>query len=408
MRKREKFLDEKNKNILKVTIISILVFFAFWYKKDVSAGFVRTYAVIRPVLYGLVIAFIINLPMNFFEKKVFGRFIDRGKHKNLVAALALILSWIIFFGIITIIMTVFIPELVNAISSLVENIPIFMDKLIEYLNNQRLFKEVSAEIIARLNKLDVENLTREITAFLNGKNIGIWNKTSNILSSVSSWLIAVIMGFVFSLYVSANKKELQTNANKILLANFREDKVNHINYVAKLSYDSFSKFLETKLLSCLSLGLICFIGMKILKLPMAGMISILVGAFDIIPYFGPIIATGVGMILIFIQSPAQSLIFLIFVLSIQQVQEKIIYPLVIGKHQGLPAIWIFLSVFLGAGLFGIAGMIMSMPVATILYTLIQDNTRRKLKIKEIDESKVNELNQKSYETMREERMNMEY
>ena len=82
--------------------------------------------------------------------------------------------------------------------------------------------------------------------------------------------------------------------------------------------------------------------------------------------------------------------------------------LVIGKHQGLPAIWIFLSVFLGAGLFGIAGMIMSMPIATILYTLIQDNTRRKLKIKEIDQSKVDELNQKSYETMREERMNMEY
>lgn len=124
MRKREKFLDEKNKNILKVTIISILVFFAFWYKKDVSEGFVRTYAVIRPVLYGLVIAFIINLPMNFFEKKLFGRFIDRSKHKNLVAALSLILSWIVFFGIITIIMTVFIPELVNAISSLVENIPI--------------------------------------------------------------------------------------------------------------------------------------------------------------------------------------------------------------------------------------------------------------------------------------------
>lgn len=408
MKNKEKFLDEKSKNTLKVILISILAFFAFRYKDELSEGFVKTYSVLRPVLYGLVIAFIINMPMHFFEHKVFGKFIDKEKHRGLVAALSLILSWIIFFGVLTIIITVFVPELVNAIRSLVDNIPIFMDKLIEYLNGQRLFKEAREEIIAKLNELDIENLTRDITAFIEGRNIGIWNKTSSILSSVSSWLIAVIMGFVFSIYVSANKKELKVNANKILLANFRKDTVNEINYIAKLSYNSFARFLETKLLSCLSQGIICFIGMKILKLPMAGMISILVGAFDIIPYFGPIIATAVGMILIFIQSPAQSLIFLVFVLSIQQVQEKILYPLVIGKHQGLPAIWIFLSVFLGAGLFGIGGMVMSMPVATILYTLIEDSTKRKLIQKNVGDNEVKALNEKTYEKMREEKMNMKF
>ena len=141
---------------------------------------------------------------------------------------------------------------------------------------------------------------------------------------------------------------------------------------------------------------------------MAGMISILVGAFDIIPYFGPIIATGVGMILIFIQSPTQAMVFLVFVLSIQQLQEKIIYPLVIGKHQGLPAIWIFISAFIGAGLFGIVGMITSMPIATVIYNLIQDSTKRKLRQKNIDLNKIQELNEKSYETMREDKMNFKF
>lgn len=408
MKDKEKFLDEKSKNMLKVTLISILVFFAFWYKDRLGEGLVNAYAVLRPILYGLVIAFIINLPMNFFEEKVFARFIDKDKHKNLVQILALILSWIIFFGLVTIIITVFVPELVNAISSLVENIPVFMDKLIEYLNSQRIFKELRTEIINKLNTLDMENITRELTRMLDGKNWGLLTKTSSLLNSFSSWLISMVMGFFFSIYVSMNKKDLQAGSNKLLLANFEEKTVNQVNYVAKLTYDSFSRFFETKLLSCLSLGLICLVGMKILGLPMAGMISILVGAFDIIPYFGPIIATGVGMILIFIQSPTQAMVFLVFVLSIQQLQEKIIYPLVIGKHQGLPAIWIFISAFIGAGLFGIVGMITSMPIATVIYNLIQDSTKRKLRQKNIDLNKIQELNEKSYETMREDKMNFKF
>lgn len=406
--KEKKFLDEKTRPIFKLGFLLILIFFGFCYIDRVQGVLQSTYSVFRPIIYGLVIAFIINLPMNFFQEKLFHRFIDKDKHKKLGPVLSLVLAWIIFFAIVTLILTVLIPELANAISSLIDNIPAFFDRLIEYLNNQKLFKEVSAEITAKINKINVENFTSELKRFLDGKNWGFVTKTSSILNSVSQTIITIVMGFIFSFYVSLNKKTLQTNTNKILLANFEEEKVKQINYIGKLSYNSFARFLETKLLSCLSLGLICFIGMLILRLPMPAMIAILVGAFDIIPYFGPIIATGVGMILIFIQSPAQSLVFLIFVLAIQQVQESILYPLVIGKHQGLPAIWIFLSVFLGGGLFGIFGMIVSMPIATVIYTLVEDSTKRKLKTKEITEEDVKSLNEKSYESMREEKMDSKF
>lgn len=406
--KEKKFLDEKTRPIFKLSFLLILVFFGFWYIDRVQGVLQSTYSVFRPIIYGLVIAFIINLPMNFFQEKLFHKFIDKDDHKKLGAVLSLVLAWIIFFAIVTLILTVLIPELANAISSLIDNIPVFFDRLIEYLNNQKLFKEVSAEITAKINKINIENFTSELKRFLDGKNWGFVTKTSSILNSVSQTIITIVMGFIFSFYVSLNKKTLQTNTNKILLANLKEEKVKQINYIAKLSYNSFARFLETKLLSCLSLGLICFIGMLILRLPMPAMISILVGAFDIIPYFGPIIATGVGMILIFIQSPAQSLVFLIFVLAIQQVQESILYPLVIGKHQGLPAIWIFLSVFLGGGLFGIFGMLVSMPIATVIYTLVEDSTKRKLKSKDITEEDVKSLNEKSYESMREEKMDSKF
>lgn len=406
--KEKKFLDEKTRPIFKLGFLLILIFFGFWYIDRVQGVLQSTYSVFRPIIYGLVIAFIINLPMNFFQEKLFYRFIDKDKHNKLGSVLSLVLAWIIFFAIVTLILTVLIPELANAITSLIDNIPVFFDRLIEYLNDQRLFKEVSAEISAKINSLNIDNFTSELRKFLDGKNWGFVTKASSILNSVSQTIITIVMGFIFSFYVSLNKKTLQTNTNKILLANFEEEKVKQINYIAKLSYNSFARFLETKLLSCLSLGLICFIGMLILRLPMPAMISILVGAFDIIPYFGPIIATGVGMILIFIQSPAQSLVFLIFVLAIQQVQESILYPLVIGKHQGLPAIWIFLSVFLGGGLFGIFGMIVSMPIATVIYTLVEDSTKRKLKTKEITEEDVKSLNEKSYESMREEKMDSKF
>lgn len=400
-----KFLDDKNKEILKIGIILLIVFFAFWYIDALKGLLLGAYSVFRPIMYGLVIAFIINLPMNFFQEKLFGRLIDKNKHRTLVLALSLSLSWIIFFGLFTIMLTVFIPELVAAISSLIDNIPVFMDKLIEYLNNQKLFNQIAAEVINKLNKLDIENITKDITSLVNGKDMGLLSKTSSLFNSFSSWLMSVIMGFFFSIYVSMNKKALRDGSNKLFYANFDDKTVEHINYFAKLTYDSFSRFFETKLLSCLSIGTICFIGMLLLKLPMAGMIAILVGAFDIIPYFGPLIATGIGVILIFIQSPSQALVFLVFVLAIQQLQEKILYPLVIGKRQGLPAIWIFISVFIGTGLFGIVGMVTSMPIATVIYNLIQDNIKIKLGQKNFDMAKIDEINNKTYEQMREEKMN---
>lgn len=128
------------------------------------------------------------------------------------------------------------------------------------------------------------------------------------------------------------------------------------------------------------------------------------GAFDIIPYIGAFSATAIGMILIFIYSPAKALIFLIFILILQQVQQQIFYPLVIGKHQGLPAIWIFVSVVIGGGLFGVFGMVAFIPLATVVYTLVTDNTKKKLKNKNISEEEIEYLRNKTYEEIREENL----
>mgnify|MGYP002711917381 CR=1 FL=1 len=400
-------LDDRAKQILKVGLILLLTFFTLWYIESVVSFLLGTYGVIRPMILGFAIAFVIDLPMSFFQEKLFGKFIDPLKHRKLVLGLSLVLSWLLFFGLITIILVVVIPEIINAVSSAIANFPQFMNALLDYSKRFPPVHKAVVEFDQKFSALDMATISQSVTSFLSGDSSQIISRAQSIISSVSSSLIAIAMGFIFSIYVSINKKSLKLNSNRIIYANFKEETADQINYVFKLTYDAFAKFLNSRIVSCLVLGILNYIGMKILKLPYAGMISILVGALDIIPYFGPIIASAIGVILIFIQSPFQSLVFIIFLVILQQFQENIFYPIFIGKNSGLPAIWIFVSVFLGGRLFGIPGMILFMPLATVIYTLIEDRTVKKLKDKNYDRITVAEKAAKSFEEMRNDKFQKE-
>lgn len=402
--KEKNKLDQKSKNNYKVGLYLILTFFALWYIEHLSNFLLASYGVIRPMILGFAIAFVIDLPMTFFQEKVFGKFIDPIKHRKLVLSLSLILSWLLFFAIITLILVVVIPELIKAVQSAIVNLPAFIDALIDSTKRFPAVNEVIVDFRDTYYDLDIPNMSAKVTNYISGNSSNLLNRAQNIISNVSSGLVAIAMGFIFSIYVSINKRALKLNANRTLYANFKESTADQINYVFKLTYDAFSKFLNSRLVSCIVLGVLNYIGMKILRLPYAGMISILVGALDIIPYFGPIIAAAVGVILIFIESPFKSLVFIIFLVILQQLQENVFYPIFIGKNSGLPAIWIFVSVFLGGRLFGIAGMILFMPLATVIYTLSQDSIAKKLKEKDMDRITVAEKSNRSFDEMREERL----
>ncbi|WP_297281541.1 AI-2E family transporter [uncultured Anaerococcus sp.] len=406
--KEKNKLDQKSRNNYKVGLYLILTFFAFWYIESLTDFIWGTYGVIRPMILGFAIAFVIDLPMSFFQDKVFGKFLDPIKHRKLILSLSLILSWLVFFAIITLILVVVIPELVKTVQSAITTLPAFLDALVEYTKKLPALNKLVVDFQKNSSDFDLTSLSNNVADYINGDSSNLLNRAQNIISSVSSGLVAVAMGFIFSIYVSINKRSLKLNANRMIYANFKEETADQINYVFKLTYEAFSKFLNSRLVSCLVLGILNYIGMKILKLPYAGMISVLVGALDIIPYFGPIIASVVGVILIFIESPFQSLVFIIFLVILQQLQENVFYPIFIGKNSGLPPIWIFVSVFLGGRLFGILGMILFMPLATVIYTLNQDRTAKKLKEKQMDRITIAEKSNKSFDEMREEKLKKEF
>lgn len=403
----KEIFEEKTKKYFIIGILLIGIFYGFFYLDRIGEILDTTYKVFRPIVYGLVIAFIINLPMNFFHDEIFTKIFKDDKHEKLRRSFSLILSWIIFFAMVTIVLTVLIPELSRAVGVISENIPAFMNSLIDFINGSKLLTNVSKFIVTRLEEINIERISDSFTKILQDffrPDSDFINKTGSIINSVSQGILSLSIGFVFSLYVSMNKTKLKNGAARLVFANLSEKTARQIVYVAKLSYDSFARFLETRILSCLALGVACFIGMWVLRLPSAGMISILMGAFDMIPYIGAFLATSIGIILIFTYSPGKALVFLIFILILQNVQQQLFYPLVIGKHQGLPPIWIFVSVIIGGGLFGIFGMIAFIPLATVLYTLLEDNTTKKLKEKSISDEEIEKLTNKSFIELREERI----
>ena len=389
-----KKLDEKNSQLLKVILISILVFFAFWYIENVKNGLTVFIAVIQPFLIGFMLAFIINLPMNFFERKVYSKIFKTEKTKKLVPVFSLISSWILFILGIVIFLNVLIPRISKAVTALIERFPLFLDDLIDLLNKNKLTKNFADDAQKYINSVDWNNVLVQVKDYFVGEAGNIFDKTTSIINSVSSTIITIAAATIFSVFVLINKKDLKILANRIIYSLFKRSTADEINKVASLSYSSFASYINSKALSSLILGILVFVGMLILKIPFAAMAAILVAIADFTPYVGPLIATVIMMILIFIESPFKSLVFLIFLLIAQQVQGSIIYPALAGKTIGLPSIWVIVSIAIGGSLFGIVGMLVSIPIASILYTLMNEKMDKTLAKKEISENEIKELSEK--------------
>lgn len=388
-----KKLDEKNSQLLKVILISMLVFFTFWYIENVKNGLLVFLAVIQPFLIGFMLAFIINLPMNFFEKKVYSKIFTTEKTKKLVPTFSLISSWVLFILAISIFLNVLIPRISAAATALVDKFPEFLSDLVKLLNENKMTKRFADDVQKYVYSVNWNNLIIQIKNYFAGEAGNIFDKTTSIINSVSSTLVTIITAMIFSIFVLINKKDLKILSNRIIYSLFKRETADEINKVASLSYSSFSSYLNSKALSSLILGILVFLGMLILKIPFAAMAAILVAIADFIPYVGPLIATVIMMILIFIESPFQSLVFLIFLLIAQQVQGSIIYPAIAGKTIGLPSIWVIVSIAIGASLFGIVGMIVSIPIASILYTLMNEKMDETLAKKEISKEEIQKLSE---------------
>ncbi len=367
-------ITKKDKlDILKYIIFTVVLVFAFIHINDVWNFISFLIKLLLPFILGIIIAFILNILINLIEHKLLNKSKMNNKNKR---SISLILSLAIIFTFIIILLLLIIPQLKNAGELFITNMPHYEENVKELLTELN----VSSSII-----VDVENkLANFGTSFLDyiqNNSDKIIEITLGVATNVINVIINFIIALVFAIYLLVQKEKLLIQLNKVLKAYLPVKKVNKINDIAKLSNKVCASFVSGQCLEALIIGLLCFIGMLILRIPYAATISVLIGVTALIPVYGAFIGTIIGAFLIFMVNPIKALIFIIFILILQQFEGNLIYPKVVGKSVGLPGIWVFVAVTIGASLAGVLGMLISVPIASITYSILATNVNYRLKKK---------------------------
>ncbi|MBE6756831.1 MAG: AI-2E family transporter [Ruminococcaceae bacterium] len=343
-------------------------------------------SLLSPFLIGACLAFVINTILKPLEKlwekvpkKKRTKYFDKAKRPVCLA-----FSTIIVFGAVFAILFMIIPQLVETISSFASMLP-------EYIKNLEGLLDKAMKALERYNfvlpsiELDWSKAGELLNKFLDNYADSFINKTVDITTSIVTVIVNFVIAIFFSLYVLSQKEKIGRHFKRFLYAMRPKRKAEKIIAFIDLTSETFSKFVTGQLLEAVIIGVLCFIGMLILQIPYPAMISVLIGFTALIPVFGALFGTIVGALLILLVAPMKAVWFVIFIIVLQQIETNLIYPKVVGKTVGLPGILVLVSVSIGGSAFGIAGMLFSVPVCTVLYCVYKEFIAKKLKGKDVPE-----------------------
>ena len=353
---------DNKKEIIKIICFAVVLIFAFIHIKEIWNFLGFLIKLLMPFIIGIVIAFVLNILINLIEKKLLNKSKMSNKSKRTIS---LILSLAIIFTFIIILLLLIIPQLKNTVELFVDNMPMYEENVKELLDKFNIDPNIVVEI-----EEGVKNFGDVAIDFIKNNSDKILEITLGVATNVISVIVNFVIAVVFVIYLLAQKEKLLLQLNKVLRAYFPTSKVSKIRDIAKLSNRICASFVSGQCLEAVIIGVLCFIGMLILGIPYAATISVLIGVTALIPVYGAFIGTIVGAFLIFMVSPIKALIFVIFILILQQFEGNLIYPKVVGKSVGLPGIWVFMAVTIGASLAGVIGMLVSVPIASICYSII--------------------------------------
>ena len=340
--------------------------------------------IILPFLIGGGIAFVLNVPMHFIEEKLFGQ----GKLKNNKTAkkaarpVSFILTLIFVFGIIFLVMFIVIPELTSTLANVGLTIQKEIPKLLGYA--EELFKN-NKEIVEWIENIEFNwnKIFEGIVGFFTSGAGNVMDSTFAVARSIVSGVTTFVIGFVFACYILLQKEKLHVQVKKIGYAFLPKDWVEIMIAISSMAYKTFSHFLTGQCVEAVILGTMFFISMSIFKMPYALLVGVLIAFTALIPIFGAFIGCVVGAVLILMVNPMQALIFIIMFLVLQQVEGNLIYPHVVGNSVGLPSIWVLVAVSIGGSLMGIVGMLIFIPMVSVVYSLFRGIVNRRLERRNI-------------------------
>lgn len=352
-----------------------MFFFMIYRYNGVSKGWDTIMKVLQPITFGLVIAYLINPIMKFFEKHLLHflepRVQKEKKCKKIARSIATGGAVVVFVLIVILLFAMMIPQLISSISGMVNSLPKQVDSFIDWFNG---LTNSDNEIIQSLetNMMDMvtylENWVKE--SFLPNIQTYITSITSGVINMVKVLMNAII-GLIVSVYVLMTKEKFIGQSKKIVYAIFKPVRGNVIIDTFRKSNEIFGGFISGKLLDSAIIGVLCYICLLIMKMPYTLLVSVFVGLTNIIPFFGPFIGAIPSVIIIALADPIKGIYFLIFIFILQQVDGNIIGPKILGDSTGLSAFWVMFSILIGGGLFGFLGMLLGVPVFAMIYYIIR-------------------------------------
>lgn len=368
------------RDIKKLVIMAIVLIFAFIYISEIWSFIKFIIKVFMPFIIGLAIAFVLNVLMNTIENKWFKKWKVKA---NVKRPISLLISIAIVLSFIVLLLLLIIPNLQNTIELFADSIPAYSRSLQNLLNDWKIDSNVINEI-----KEVLDSLGTTLADYIKNNSNKVIDVTLGIASNVVTGFVNITIGFVFAIYFLAQKEKIASQFSKVMDAYLSNKKISKIKEIATLSNKVFSHFVSGQCIEAIIIGILCFFGMVVLRLPYASTISVLVGFTALIPVFGAFIGTIFGAFLIFMVSPLQAIIFVMFIIILQQLEGNLIYPKVVGKSVGLPGIWVLVAVSVGASINGVLGMLLSVPICSIIYSILATNVKIRLEDKNKTNKKV--------------------
>ena len=385
------------KKIRELIVFTALLVVALW-KFDVVLDVLKTIGqIIFPFILGGAIVFVINVPMSFLEKKIFENIKKENKAaRKLARPVSLLLTIVLVVGVIALVMIGVIPQLTKTMGSLMINITDFIPQIKIWIRD---FFHDNREIMKLVDQVQFnpdQAIRWGISLLGNGAG-NMMNTTVSAVGSVVSGLATFFIAFSFACYVLFQKEKLHVQVRKVLFAFLPKQKADAFLKVCSLTYRTFANFLTGQCLEAVILGCMFVVKLSILRMPYALLIGVLIAFTALIPIFGAFIGCAVGSFLIFMVSPKQAIIFIIVFLVLQQIEGNLIYPHVVGESVGLPSIWVLAAVTIGGNLMGIVGMLVFIPLLSVVYTIFRKVVYQRLKkrhIKQVTATDIEEYTEK--------------
>lgn len=360
-----------------LTFITCIFIFFILYRFDAVKAFFKTlFGILTPITIGIVIAYLVTPIVNFLNQKLYPllqkwRFSERAA-KSTAKGVSIFLALTFLVSIVFAVIYLIIPQLAKNITGFINNLETYFTNLYNWFSS---FIDDKPELLASIYQI----MERVTTALETWTTTTLPTQVKDLLSSVTigiigavNLLLDIVIGLIVSIYVLASKEHFVGQAKKIIYVLFRPQFANTIIKTARESNFIFSGFISGKLIDSLIIGVLCFISLTLLKTPYALLVSVIVGVTNIVPFFGPFIGAIPSAVLILLVDPKQCLIFLIFILFLQQLDGNIIGPAILGDSTGLSSFWVLVSILVGGGLFGFIGMVMGVPTFAVFYNITKN------------------------------------